>query len=573
MIAALWLAATAHAVDLDSLVEAWRVTDPGTGEGAATAAHFDDDGHLVVSGWVDDGAGSIAVLHTYDVDGTEVWSYTTDPGPTKSSDNQWNDVAIDPTTGNLALCGQRGGNQSALDWVVEVVEPGLDKPLWTVPYGGSAQSDEQWCSAIVWGDSLYTAGYTFGDDALLGQWLLWQLDPDTGLIESPRSEDFGAFAGTVDAADDISLFPDGSTAVAGRIGVSTKSGAVEHGILQRRTDATVNWETLPRDDLDPFAAVQVDPTTSRALAVATGSPDPGARAGWIGSYNQESGSPQSPVWEQWWADGTGATAIAVDAGEAVVAGWTDAGAWTLSRHQASSGKPLGEIDLPGLSDGGSSPVATPAAVAIRDDLVAVVGTIDDGSGPSFGVVFLGIDSDEDGAADVVDGCPDDTGKTDPGVCGCDVPDVDSDGDGALNCEEECGSDPDKLDPGICGCDVPDDDSDGDGTADCDDFCEDDPTKTSGGVCGCGVPDSDDDGDGLLVCQDQCPDTPPGVPVDAVGCALDDDTTVDTGDTGGGGEPPELSKGCGCGNAAAPASAAGFLALIALGVARRRERVA
>jgi hypothetical protein len=57
-----------------------------------------------------------------------------------------------------------------------------------------------------------------------------------------------------------------------------------------------------------------------------------------------------------------------------------------------------------------------------------------------------IDSDGDGTADCVDGCPDDAGKTEPGVCGCGVPDTDSDGDGTPDClEGACGLWPLALD--------------------------------------------------------------------------------------------------------------------------------
>ena len=108
--------------------------------------------------------------------------------------------------------------------------------------------------------------------------------------------------------------------------------------------------------------------------------------------------------------------------------------------------------------------------------------------------------------DCIDGCPSDPDKTEPGVCGCGVPDVDSDGDGVLDCNDGCPSDPDKTTPGTCGCGVPDVDSDGDGVLDCNDGCPGDPDKTEPGVCGCGVPDVDSDGDGLLDCADNCPAT-------------------------------------------------------------------
>lgn len=65
-----------------------------------------------------------------------------------------------------------------------------------------------------------------------------------------------------------------------------------------------------------------------------------------------------------------------------------------------------------------------------------------------------------------DKCCDDPNKTEPGMCGCGVPDFDDDNDGLLNCKEKCPLDPDKTEEGMCGCGTPDNDSDGDGIIDC-----------------------------------------------------------------------------------------------------------
>lgn len=54
-----------------------------------------------------------------------------------------------------------------------------------------------------------------------------------------------------------------------------------------------------------------------------------------------------------------------------------------------------------------------------------------------------------------DACPSDSAKTEPGVCGCGVPDVDSDADGALDCKDGCPIDGKKTAPGACGCGVVD----------------------------------------------------------------------------------------------------------------------
>jgi hypothetical protein len=88
-----------------------------------------------------------------------------------------------------------------------------------------------------------------------------------------------------------------------------------------------------------------------------------------------------------------------------------------------------------------------------------------------------------------DCCPDDPNKTQPGVCGCGVPDTDMDGDGVPDCKDGCPGDKNKVQPGACGCFVLDTDTDGDGVADCIDGCPRDRTHTMPGPCGCGVPDN------------------------------------------------------------------------------------
>lgn len=90
----------------------------------------------------------------------------------------------------------------------------------------------------------------------------------------------------------------------------------------------------------------------------------------------------------------------------------------------------------------------------------------------------GFDDDGDGAPNCRDDCPDDSNKTEPGICGCGTPDVDSDGDGAEDCRDDCPNDPEKISPGACGCGAADTDSDGDGTPDCNDECPNDPNRTS-----------------------------------------------------------------------------------------------
>jgi hypothetical protein len=65
--------------------------------------------------------------------------------------------------------------------------------------------------------------------------------------------------------------------------------------------------------------------------------------------------------------------------------------------------------------------------------------------------------------------------------------------------DRCPSDPLKTEPGICGCGTPDTDSDMDTTADCVDGCPSDRDKTQPGVCGCNADDSSDPDAGLAFC--------------------------------------------------------------------------
>lgn len=106
-----------------------------------------------------------------------------------------------------------------------------------------------------------------------------------------------------------------------------------------------------------------------------------------------------------------------------------------------------------------------------------------------------------------DNCPSDPNKTEPGVCGCGVPDADSDGDGVADCIDGCPNDFNKTAAGVCGCGIADTDNDADGTPNCLDGCPNDRNKTSAGACGCGVADGDRDGDGTPDCIDGCPDDP------------------------------------------------------------------
>ncbi len=139
------------------------------------------------------------------------------------------------------------------------------------------------------------------------------------------------------------------------------------------------------------------------------------------------------------------------------------------------------------------------------------------------------DSDGDRICDSSDGCPNDPGKTQPGDCGCGIPDSDGDADGVLDCFDGCPDDPEKTAPATCGCGAVDGgDADSDGVLDCLDECPTDPDKTQAGACGCGMADTDGDEDGAPDCLDGCPDDPEKTEPGICGCGDVDgrDTDVD-----------------------------------------------
>jgi hypothetical protein len=181
--------------------------------------------------------------------------------------------------------------------------------------------------------------------------------------------------------------------------------------------------------------------------------------------------------------------------------------------------------------------------------------IDAGSAPSVPPDPVPIDT---GPSDdpVVDQCPRDDAKLEPGECGCGQSDVDTDADGVADCNDACQEDPHKTEPGACGCGVPDVDADNDQLFDCEDECPTDAAKSQPGVCGCNVVESLDDGDedGTPDCVDACPDGEVVSVAHVCGCGLSDDPTDSDGD----GTPDcvdlcpadadKIEPGsCGCGN--------------------------
>jgi len=70
---------------------------------------------------------------------------------------------------------------------------------------------------------------------------------------------------------------------------------------------------------------------------------------------------------------------------------------------------------------------------------------------------------------------------------------DTDGDGTLDCADGCLNDPDKTEPGDCGCGIPDTDSDDDGSPSCFDCDDNDPNNWPGNMEICDGQDNNCDG--------------------------------------------------------------------------------
>jgi hypothetical protein len=199
-------------------------------------------------------------------------------------------------------------------------------------------------------------------------------------------------------------------------------------------------------------------------------------------------------------------------------------------------------------------------------------------------------------ARLVDQCPDDTSKSEPGVCGCGIADTDSDGDAVPDCKDECPTDVNKGARGKCGCGIADTDEDEDGTADCADECPTDVNKQVPGQCGCGISDADEDKDGTADCADECPDDASATRAGLCGCGapvldIDGDGTPDCNDacpkdakrtatpcgaanTRGEADEPAAehrSRSGGCTlNPSDHTPSVGWLALLALPLLRRRR---
>jgi len=116
------------------------------------------------------------------------------------------------------------------------------------------------------------------------------------------------------------------------------------------------------------------------------------------------------------------------------------------------------------------------------------------------------DSDKDGVADNVDGCPEEPedldGKDDADGC----PDVDNDGDGLPDKADMCPDLPEDSDSFEDGDGCPDNDNDQDGIQDAQDKCPNEPEDFDGEMDEDGCPDlvKDSDNDGVSDDLDRCP---------------------------------------------------------------------
>ena len=108
-------------------------------------------------------------------------------------------------------------------------------------------------------------------------------------------------------------------------------------------------------------------------------------------------------------------------------------------------------------------------------------------------------------SDVEDLCPTDFDKTEPGICGCNVPDVDSDGDGIMDCVDNCYL-------------IANEDNDTVGDA-CDN-CPNHPNKNQDPSF-CDTTIIDPDGDGIDTINDNCPNLANPDQLDSDGDGLGD----------------------------------------------------
>lgn len=619
---ALGLAGPASAQDLSAALEIWNVSvDAGganDGNDEAKAVAIDAQGRYVLVGW-QDGAldhGKDAFVRTVDALGAEVWTVVDDRGPldvTKTyADDAYLDVEVDGSD-QICLVGEVSGD-AALGWESGYYIAKLSDvdgvATWTDTWqdgGASVRQGGLGLDLDLSGD-VVTTGWSYRHPNQAGQWATFRYITTTGLRDlgplyhNVTNDPFATDGGTavaVDASDNI--------VVVGTIGQAGSTGPddadVDWHIRKYDTAGVLLWEATWAGAAGladvPTAVVTDSANEVTVVGYTNKGTDNGAGADWdwqLVRFDQNGAAGYgNQIWETSWEHPTAPGAreqlfdahIAENQADIVVAGtWDDGGqaAWKVSVVSWQAGAEISTWEWPAVAGGDS----TVRGIDVRDDRVAVVGSVWNGTNLDIQVAVLDQDTDADTVGDSIDGCPFDPAKTEPGLCGCGNADVDTDADTFLDCDDACPNLADKwLDEGICGCDEADVDRDGDATPDCIDNCADDPLKTMLGVCGCGVPDDDSDGDGILGCDDACSQTPAGTPVDDAGCPAEicddnidnnNDTRVDCDDSACAAEPQcatagdgdgDEEKGCGCsvGATGAPSASLAFLALALL---RRRR---
>ncbi len=599
MLTIVLVATTAQAVDLPTMVPQWSVDHAGAGgsdgDDQARDVAIDDEGGLIVAGWVDgeaDHGDDATVLHYLPEDGSSDWSITRDEGPIDgllkpSSDDRFTDVAV-TSDGDFLLAGTLSGDDQYLQrwWVSHWFADHTED--WEHIYtDGLSSADQAAHGVAVTDDLFYASGWSFRSPAVRGQWVSFTYDPDTGATTAPFGpaasyHDEDAITAAPDQAEAVAVHTDGSIAVVGAIGIAgdTPDDAdTDWHVRMFDAGGVLMWEHTwdgPAGLEDRAMAVQFDPFGDLYVAGYhnTGSDNgAGADRDWLLIKYAGEGDYGEPVilhdisFET--AEGADEAAYALvldNADDPLVAGYVQSkdgrAVWHVEQFAGYDLAPLGGVTLDDTE-------GAIWGIDYRDDHVAVCGTAFNGLDDDWRTTRIEPDSDGDGLGDSLDECPDDPEKTEPGICGCNIPDVDSDEDGTLDCDDLCPDDPEKIDPENCGCNEPEIDSDGDGEEDCVDQCPDDPTKITPGECGCNDPDEDSDGDGVLNCNDACPDTPPGTEVRDDGCTDDEVVILDTGtpavDTA---DAKSESEGCGCATST-PSPSWALLPLLLVGLRRRR----
>ncbi|MEN0064018.1 MAG: MYXO-CTERM sorting domain-containing protein [Myxococcota bacterium] len=591
----------ANAIDLADFDVAFTVTVDGQGgsDGADAAldAAIDDDGNAVFVGYLDGDVGhsTDAKVLALAPDGTTVWELDpidagVDDG-TQGSDDRFEAVSIDPTTGAYVWCGQTGGAGVGVEprhWFRIVGSDVNAKGTGDLPEeryafnfrAGGAESLENSCFGVAQNDQLvYAAGFGQGNGDTNGQWVMRQYS-DLGQFTRQLFVDVGANEDYPDQAYAVAVRDStGDYVLAGtqQGNLDLPAWAVRYYAVDQDNPDSFVWSHLVTADngKDARALAAHYDSARRVVYVAgalnQGKGDADDRDWYVVAYDDTGYDGGADVeWEARHGVGSGmdeiATGIAIDENnDVIVAGTTrdpssGNAVWRVVVLDRDNGVLLSEWIGP--DNGGDSILE---GFDFRDGRIALAGSIDDGSGrgPDFATAILELDEDDDGVTDSIDACPSDPTKSEsPGVCGCGQPDVDSDEDGVLNCNDGCPGDPNKLEPGECGCGSPDVDTDQDGVLNCDDFCPGDPNKVAVGICGCGTPDDDEDGDGVVRCRDACPDTESGVAVNDFGCP-DESSTDDPNDPNQGGG--------GCNTASGTPAMAGLLILGLLGWRSRRRR--